>query len=223
MAFRKHLSGQKGFTLIELLVVVAILGILAGIAAPRVMDAINNARERKAEADLVVIRDALERFYLDFAVFPPNLQWLVEEGYLDPNTMFTNSYNKLYTYVIALNTDPTAPRYFTDYRLGDPGRTPDAWNGAAAWVPTGKTTLPQGIALDAAPATATTCYYWADDAGGHGPTFPVAAAFTSISDTTRTVTFNMAAAASAILFYDSAAAPVPAVGDGWHWSYQGQQ
>ncbi len=222
MAFRKHLSGQKGFTLIELLVVVAILGILAGIAAPRVMDAINNARARKAEADQVVIRDALERFYLDFAVFPPNLQWLVEEGYLDPNTTFTNSYNNRYTYVIALDTDPAAPRYFTDYRLGDPGRTPDAWVVGVAWVPAGKAALPQGIALDAAPNAATTCYYWADAAGGHGPAFPIAATFTSISDTTRVVTFNMAVGAS-FLFYDSAAAPVPVAGDGWRWSYQGQQ
>jgi len=215
MAFRKHLSGQKGFTLIELLVVVAILGILAGIAAPRVLDAINNARERKAEADLVVIRDALERFYLDYAVFPPNLQWLVEGDYLDPNTTFTNSYNNVYTYVICLDD----VNYFMDYRLGDPGRDPDVWTRLAAWDTDG-TALPVGTDPDVAPATATSCDYWAGVTALTGPTLPLVEVFTSVTDPTQSVTFNIAAL-DAILFFDSASAPVPAGADTWAWSYQG--
>jgi len=207
MAFRKHLSGQKGFTLIELLVVVAILGILAGIAAPRVLDAINNARERKAEADLVVIRDALERFYLDFAVFPPNLQWLVEEGYLDPNTTFTNSYNFRYMYVACLDPGVT---YFTDYRLGDPGRTPGTWARALVWDRTGPA-LPEGQLL-----ALTRCDYWAALALAA----PVAVTFTSVTDPTNSVVFNLALVDTAQM---SVVAPVPAALATWTWAYQGQQ
>jgi type II secretion system protein G len=206
MAFRKHLSGQKGFTLIELLVVVAILGILAGIAAPRVMDAINNARERKAEADLVVIRDALERFYLDYAVFPPNLQWLVGEGYLDPNTTFSNSYNNHYMYVVCL--DPGV-NYFTDYRLGDAGRTPGTWTRAAVWDCAGAA-LPPGRD----PAL-TTCDYWAAAALAA----PINATFASVTDPTHTVNFVLALVDTAQI---TTAAPAPAVGATWHWSYQGK-
>ncbi len=120
---RKHMSGQKGFTLIELLVVVAILGILATIAVPRVMDAIDNARARKAEADLTVLRDALERWYLDYSIFPPSLYWLKDKMYVDPNFTFKNSYGKFYFYAVRYNgaTDPTS---LSDYVLGDPGKVP---------------------------------------------------------------------------------------------------
>jgi len=124
---QKRLSGQKGFTLIELLVVVAILGVLATIAVPRVMDAIDNARARKAEADLTVIRDALERWYLDYSIFPPSLSWLADQNYqyVDPNFTFKNSYGKVYFYAVLYNgaQDPTS---FTDYVLGDPGKLPEA-------------------------------------------------------------------------------------------------
>ncbi|WP_418312002.1 type IV pilin protein, partial [Phascolarctobacterium faecium] len=40
MNFTKN---RKGFTLVELVVVIAILGILAGLAIPRFMDATTNA------------------------------------------------------------------------------------------------------------------------------------------------------------------------------------
>ncbi|MCL6580788.1 MAG: prepilin-type N-terminal cleavage/methylation domain-containing protein [Firmicutes bacterium] len=126
MMLRRHLSGQKGFTLIELLVVVAILGVLATIAVPRVMDAIDNARARKAEADLTIIRDALERWYLDYGIFPPSLTWLADPAYqyVDPNFTFKNSYGKVYFYAVLYNgsQDPTS---FTDYVLGDPGKLPE--------------------------------------------------------------------------------------------------
>ncbi|RJQ08405.1 MAG: prepilin-type N-terminal cleavage/methylation domain-containing protein [Bacillota bacterium] len=125
MAIRKHLSGQKGFTLIELLVVVAILGILVGLAAPRVLSAIDNARARRAEADMVVIRDALERFYLDWGIFSPDLYYLISEDYIDPNFSFKNSYGNYYFYAVRVNetNDPNSPNY-ADYVLGDPGQTP---------------------------------------------------------------------------------------------------
>lgn len=215
MAFRKHLSGQKGFTLIELLVVVAILGILAGIAAPRVMDAINNARERKAEADLVVIRDALERFYLDYAVFPPSLAWLITEDYLDPNTTFTNAFGNTYFYAICLDDR----HLFDDYRLGDSGRDPDAWDRLAEWDTDG-TAVPEGKAPEV-----DTCDYWGDATGGHIPleaAWPVTGTYTSVTDPNRSVLFTLAWADSTLML-DDEDAPVPAAPDTWEWAYQGQQ
>lgn len=49
---------HKGFTLIELVVVIAILGILAGIAIPRFLDAQASAKGAKIVADLRTINSA---------------------------------------------------------------------------------------------------------------------------------------------------------------------
>ena len=149
IAIRKRLSGQKGFTLIELLVVVAILGILATVAVPRVMDAIDNARDKKALADMTVIRDGLERFYVDYGVFPCSLNYLVSEGYLDPNFTFKNSFGKLYLYMVRFDGDIDADSC-KDYNLGDPGKTPSA---IGDWVNATSTVFPEGLAI-------TSGYFW---------------------------------------------------------------
>jgi len=60
-----HKSRQSGFTLIELLAVVAILGILAGIAVPRVLGAIQNARVAADAANIAMLQSAVERWAVE--------------------------------------------------------------------------------------------------------------------------------------------------------------
>lgn len=55
---RKH----KGFTLIELVVVVMILGILAAVAAPKLLNTSGAASDNAAKESLGVVRDAIERY-----------------------------------------------------------------------------------------------------------------------------------------------------------------
>ncbi len=61
---------QKGFTLIELLIVVAIIGIIAAIAIPNLLNAINRGRQKRTMADMRSIATALESYSVDFNFYP---------------------------------------------------------------------------------------------------------------------------------------------------------
>jgi len=61
---------QKGFTLIELLIVVAIIGIIAAIAIPNLLNAINRGRQKRSMADIRAIATAIEAYSVDFNYYP---------------------------------------------------------------------------------------------------------------------------------------------------------
>jgi len=67
----------RGFTLIEVLVVVAILGILAAIVVPRIMDRPDEAKRVAAKADVGAIVQALKLYRLDNGFYPATDQGLV--------------------------------------------------------------------------------------------------------------------------------------------------
>jgi len=66
-----------GFTLIEVLVVVAILGILAAIVVPRIMDRPDEAKRVAARADIGAIVQALKLYRLDNGFYPSTDQGLL--------------------------------------------------------------------------------------------------------------------------------------------------
>ncbi len=65
---------QKGFTLIELLIVVAIIGIIAAIAIPNLLNAINRGRQKRTMSDIRSIATALEAYSVDFNFYPKGLR-----------------------------------------------------------------------------------------------------------------------------------------------------
>ena len=88
---------QRGFTLIEIMVVVVILGILAALIAPNVINRIDDAQIVKVQQDIRAIESALKLYRLDNFRYPdteeglealvtppqdPNARWPAG-GYLD--------------------------------------------------------------------------------------------------------------------------------------------
>ena len=73
---RMSQRGQRGFTLIELMVVVVILGILATIMMPRILDRPEQARRMKAKVQIRSLQSALGLFKTDTGQFPTTIQGL---------------------------------------------------------------------------------------------------------------------------------------------------
>ena len=77
----RRCAGQRGFTLLELIVVVAIIGILAGIVVPNLIDRPKRAREAVLKHNLMALRDGLDQYYGDKGHYPESLEALVDDGY----------------------------------------------------------------------------------------------------------------------------------------------
>lgn len=66
----------RGFTLIELLVVLVILGLLAGLVGPRVLNQLGGAKSKTAAVQIKDLEQAADLFKLDVGRYPNNQEGL---------------------------------------------------------------------------------------------------------------------------------------------------
>lgn len=99
-----------GFTLIEVMVVVVILGVLAAVVVPRVMDRPDQARVVKARQDLRLLETALGLYKLDNFRYPSTDQGL-EALARKPVTPPLPAHWKAGGYVDRVPTDPWGRAY----------------------------------------------------------------------------------------------------------------
>lgn len=76
MVWKKQRHAQGGFTLIELMIVVAILGLLAYVLVPRIMERPEEARRIRAQVDIKTIESALKLYRIDNGAYPTTEQGL---------------------------------------------------------------------------------------------------------------------------------------------------
>ncbi|MCW5205815.1 type II secretion system major pseudopilin GspG [Desulfobulbus sp. F5] len=132
----------RGFTLIELMVVIVILGILAGMIVPRIMDRPEEARRTKAGVDIGAIGQALKLYKLDNGKYPTSEQGLTalveppavgslakkwrEGGYLDKKTVPKDPWDNDYVYISpGMHGDFDLMSYGADGQSGGDGDNVD--------------------------------------------------------------------------------------------------
>ena len=64
---------EKGFTLIELLIVVAIIGIIAAIAIPNLLNAIDRGKQKRTMADMRSLGTSIESYAVDNNFYPKGM------------------------------------------------------------------------------------------------------------------------------------------------------
>ena len=66
----------RGFTLLELLVVIVIIGLLAGLVAPRYFEQLGKSNTKIARAQIDSLEKALDQYRLDVGHYPSTEQGL---------------------------------------------------------------------------------------------------------------------------------------------------
>ena len=97
------LRRDEGFSLIELLIVVAIIGIIAAIAVPQLMNAMDRGRQRRSMADMRNIATANGTMRVDTGSYGANLAALSAAGYMQV-TPANDGWGNAFTYVTGADT-----------------------------------------------------------------------------------------------------------------------
>jgi general secretion pathway protein G len=134
---------NKGFTLIELMIVVVIIGILATLLIPRIMERPEEARRTKAKVDIKTIESALKLYKLDSGMYPTTEQGLLalmqkpetapvprkwkEGGYIEARELPKDPWGNPYYYVSPApeNRDYVIISYGADGEQGGTGKNAD--------------------------------------------------------------------------------------------------
>lgn len=122
-------NNAKGFSLIELLVVLMILGLIAGLVVPNVLERGQDAKLKAAAAEVQRLSMAVDEYYLDNGRPPEELRNLLDK----PSS--ASNWNGPYIKESNLN-DPWENAY--QYRYPGEHRSYDLWSHGPDGTPGGQ-------------------------------------------------------------------------------------
>src|SRR5262245_43252725 len=115
-------KARRGFTLVEIMIVVSIIVILAGVGVPLLIGQLNQAKYKRARADVQTLTQTVKLYYNEIGTWPQSLAdlsnpqsgktWIKRDALVDP---WGNAY---------LSSLPTAPGP-NMAQIG--GEDPDIW------------------------------------------------------------------------------------------------
>lgn len=73
---RTRRNPRAGLTLLEIMVVMAIIVLVAGLAAPRLMDSFGRAKSQSAQISMANLKSALQLYYIDTGRYPTEAEGL---------------------------------------------------------------------------------------------------------------------------------------------------
>jgi type II secretion system protein G len=122
---------KKGFTLIELLIVVAIIGIVAAIAIPNLLIAMQKGKQKATMGDMKSIGTAVESYITDWSFAPQaNILALITPTWFSPfyiKVMPRNDgWGYAFVYSSEANTDVYSIR--SNGRIGNNDATTDLYD-----------------------------------------------------------------------------------------------
>ena len=73
---RTRRGSIRGFTIIELMIVLVILGLLAGLVGPQLLNRLDTSKVAAADTQIKMLRSALQTYRLDVGSYPTTAQGL---------------------------------------------------------------------------------------------------------------------------------------------------
>ena len=122
----------KGFTLIELLIVVAIIGIIAAIAIPNLLNAIDRSKQKTTMADMRSVATAVELYAIDVSIHPTAANIGALEAVLEPTYIDACPTTDAWQFALVYQPGATPGRGYTIRSVGK--------DGAVEGAPAGGTT-----------------------------------------------------------------------------------
>ncbi|PYQ09963.1 MAG: hypothetical protein DMH00_12095 [Acidobacteria bacterium] len=126
------MQNNSGFTLIELLIVVTIIGLIAAMAIPNLVNAVDKAKQRKTMGDMRQLGSAVEMYAVENNTYPKVGSYAALAPLIQPTYVKTVSGTDGWNHGWVFTGDTTNGSEYTFVSLGKDGKPSVVTGGATS-------------------------------------------------------------------------------------------